>query len=152
MDLDRSANDLLELLSLVIRELSGSSDLSLTAVATLGSLDRQGEQRITTLATAQGISQPSMTQLVQRLEQRALVARGCDPADGRVALVTLTEQGRATLAARRKQNAARVAGLLSDLPDADAAALGDVLATVVPALRARLSRQGRFGSSTGKEQ
>jgi|ERR1700722_693713 len=150
MDLNRSANDLLDLLSLVIRELSGSRDLSLTAVATLGSLDRQGAQRITTLATAQGVSQPSMTQLVQRLEQRGLVVRGSDPADGRVALVKLTDNGRATLADRRKQNADQIAGLLSSLSDAEATALGDALATVLPALRARLGSHGRPDSSTGR--
>ena len=48
MDLDRSANDLLDLVSLVIRSLSGDRDLSLTAVATLGSLMRAGPERITT--------------------------------------------------------------------------------------------------------
>jgi DNA-binding MarR family transcriptional regulator len=150
MDLNRSANDLLDLLSLVIRELSGSRDLSLTAVATLGSLDRQGAQRITTLATAQGVSQPSMTQLVQRLEQRGLVVRGSDPADGRVALVKLTDHGRATLADRREQNADQIAGLLSSLSDAEVTALGDALAAVLPALRARLGSQGRPDSGAGK--
>ena len=150
MDHNRSATDLLDLLSLVIRELSGSRDLSLTAVAMLGSLDRQGAQRITTLATAQGVSQPSMTQLVQRLEQRGLVARGSDPADGRVALVKLTAQGRATLADRREQNAQQIAGLLSDLSDAQATVLGDALAAVLPALRARLGSHSRPDSGTGE--
>jgi DNA-binding MarR family transcriptional regulator len=149
MDLNRSANDLLDLLSLVIRELSGSRDLSLTAVATLGSLDRQGAQRITTLATAQGVSQPSMTQLVQRLEQRGLVVRGSDPADGRVALVKLTDHGRAILALRRRQNAEQIAGLLSDLSDAQATALGDALAAVLPALRARHESPARSESGPG---
>jgi DNA-binding MarR family transcriptional regulator len=138
MDLSRPASDLLELVTLVVRGVSGRRDLSLTAVATLISLDRQGSQRITTLATAEGVSQPSMTQLIQRLEQRGLVARGSDPADGRVALVTVTDQGRAALAARRKRSAERIAGLLADLPEPDVLTLADALAAVLPAMRARV--------------
>jgi len=138
MDLSGPASDLLELVTLVVKGLSGRRDLSLTAVATLSSLDRQGPKRITTLATAEGVSQPSMTQLIQRLEQRGLVTRGSDPADGRVALVTVTDQGRAALAARRKRSAERIAGLLADLPEPDVLALADALAAVLPAMRARV--------------
>jgi DNA-binding MarR family transcriptional regulator len=147
MDLSRPASDLLDLVSLVIRGLSANRDLSLTAVATLTSLDRLGAQRITTLAAAEGVSQPSMTQLIQRLEQRGLVARSSDPADGRAALVMLTDQGRAALAARRERNGQRVAELLRDLPEADVHALGDALAVVLPALRDRIGADpaGRSG-------
>jgi len=137
-DLSAPANDLLDLVALVIRDLAGKRDLSLTAVATLASLDRRGAQRITTLAVAEGVSQPSMTQLVQRLEQRGLVRRASDPADGRVALVQLTEVGHAALLARRQRNAERIAVLLGDLPESDVQALSGALASVLPAMRARV--------------
>lgn len=142
MDLSRPASDLLDLVALIVRGVSGNRDLSLTAVATLSSLDRQGPQRITVLATAQGVSQPSMTQLVQRLEQRGLVARSADPADGRAALVTLTDQGHAAMVARRNRNAERIAGLLSDLPEPEVRALADALAAVLPSMRARVGARG----------
>jgi len=138
MDLSQPATDIVELVSLVIRGVSDNRDLSLTAVATLGSLDRRGPQRITTMAAAQGVSQPSMTQLVQRLEQRGLVTRTSDPSDGRVALVSLTDDGRAALAIRRQRNARRIAELLADLPDDDVQALSDALAAVLPAMRERI--------------
>jgi DNA-binding MarR family transcriptional regulator len=137
-DLSAPANDLLDLVALVIRGVAGNRDLSLTAVATLASLDRRGAQRITTLALAEGVSQPSMTQLVQRLEQRGLVRRESDPADGRVALVQLTDSGQAALAARRQRNAERIAELLGDLPESDVQALTGALATVLPVIRARI--------------
>jgi DNA-binding MarR family transcriptional regulator len=137
-DLSAPANDLLDLVVLVIRGVAGNRDLSLTAVATLASLDRNGAQRITTLALAEGVSQPSMTQLVQRLEQRGLVRRESDPADGRVALVQLTDPGQEALLARRQRNAERIAELLGDLPEADVQALTGALATVLPVMRARL--------------
>jgi DNA-binding MarR family transcriptional regulator len=138
MDLSQPATDLLEVVALVIRGVSDNRDLSLTAVAALGSLDRRGGQRITTLATAEGVSQPSMTQLIQRLEQRGLVERTSDPSDGRVALVSLTAEGRSTLAARRQRNARRIAELLADLPERDVHALADALAAVLPGIRARV--------------
>lgn len=91
-----------------------------------------------------------MTQLVQRLEQRGLVTRGSDPADARVALVKLTDQGRAALAARRKRNAERIAGLLGDLPEPDVQALADALAAVLPAMRARVGREPPADSVIGE--
>jgi len=138
MDLSQPASNIIELVSLVIRGVSDNRDLSLTAVAALGSLDRRGPQRITTMATAEGVSQPSMTQLVQRLEQRGLVVRTSDPSDGRVALVNLTDEGRAALAARRLRNTRRVAELLADLPDDDVQALSDALGAVLPGMRERV--------------
>jgi DNA-binding MarR family transcriptional regulator len=143
MDLSKPAADLLELVSLVVRGASGNRDLSLTAVSVLGSLDRMGPQRVTALAVAEGVSQPSMTQLVQRLEQRGLVARNPDPADGRAALVSLTVEGRAALAERRARGARRIALLLADLPDADVLALGEALTAVLPAMRARVGGDAR---------
>ena len=138
MDLSDAATDLLELVSLVIRGVSDNRDLSLTAVAALSSLDRHGAQRITAMAAAEGVSQPSMTQLMQRLEQRGLVARLSDPSDGRVALVSLTDEGRAVLAARRARNAGRIEALLADLPDDEIRSLASALATVLPAIRQRV--------------
>jgi DNA-binding MarR family transcriptional regulator len=137
MDLSQPATDLLEIVSLVVRGLSENRDLSLTAAAVLASLDRCGPQRITTMATAHGVSQPSMTQLVQRLEQRGLVTRTSDPSDARVALVGLTGKGRGALADRRAHNTRRIAELLADLPEDDVRALASALAAILPAVRQR---------------
>jgi|SRR5215467_5786679 len=138
MDVSQPAADLLELVSLIVRGASGNRDLSLTALSTLGSLERMGPRRITALAAAEGVTQPSMTQLVRRLEHRGLVARSSDPADGRAALVSLTEQGRAALAERRARGARRIGLLLADLPADDVRALGSALTAVLPAMRARV--------------
>jgi len=148
MDLSQPAGDLIELVSLMIRGVSDNRDLSLTAVSALGSLDRRGPQRITAMAAAEGVSQPSMTQLIQRLEQRGLVARTSDPSDGRVALVSLTDSGRAALAARRQRNTRRVAQLLADLPEGDVRALGDALAAVLPSIREQVGGDVRVVSGT----
>lgn len=148
MDLSQPASDLLEVVALVIRGVAENRDLSLTAAAALGSLDRLGPQRITTLAASEGVSQPSMTQLIQRLEQRGLVARTSDPSDGRVALVSLTSQGQAALAARRQRNAAVIAALLADLPEQDVRTLAEGLAAVLPAMRERVVSRARTPAGT----
>jgi DNA-binding MarR family transcriptional regulator len=140
MDPSQPATDLLEIVSLVVRGLSENRDLSLTAAAVLASLDRCGPQRITTMATAHGVSQPSMTQLVQRLQQRGLVTRTSDPSDGRVALVGLTDRGRGALADRRAHNTRRIAELLADLPEDDVRALATALAAILPAVRQRANQ------------
>ena len=46
---------------------SPRTDLSLTAAATLATLQRSGPARLTELAVAEGVSQPSMTALIARL-------------------------------------------------------------------------------------
>ena len=52
-----------------------------------------GPTRLTTLAAKEGVGQPSMTQLIQRLERQDLVTRLADPEDGRAALVAITDAG-----------------------------------------------------------
>lgn len=49
--------------------------------------------RVTELAAREGISQPGVTQLVNRLERRNLVERRTDPQDGRVVVVAITDDG-----------------------------------------------------------
>jgi DNA-binding MarR family transcriptional regulator len=78
------------------------------------------------------------------------VRRGSDPADGRVALVSVTDQGRAALAARRQRNAERIARLLGDLPEPDVQALADALAAVLPGMRARVGTEAS-GQSGGED-
>src|SRR5260370_42351322 len=98
-----------------------SRDLSLPTASTLGRLGRDEPVRLTALAAAEGIAQPSMTQLVKRLEQQGLARRVSDPEDGRVALVTLTDAGQALLAERRRAPHPRLADLAATLPGEDEA-------------------------------
>lgn len=50
-------------------------------------------QRITDLAAAAGVTQPAITLLVNRLQERGLLVREPDPDDRRAVLVAITEQG-----------------------------------------------------------
>ncbi|GAA2385134.1 MarR family transcriptional regulator [Catellatospora methionotrophica] len=97
--------------------------ISLSAAATLATLEREGPQRLTELAVREGVTQPAMTQIVTRLERDALAARTADPADRRVVLVEITAGGRDLLRHRRDVRAERVAALLAQLDPADRAAI-----------------------------
>src|SRR6516162_6787191 len=77
----------------MFRSLTPPSGLSMTAGATLASLERLGPQRLTVLATREGVTQPAMTQLISRLEDSGLVRREASPEDGRVVLVVITDEG-----------------------------------------------------------
>ena len=114
------------------RSLSQPSALSLTAAGTLATLERSGPRRLTVLAAREGVTQPAMTQLITRLEDTGLVRRAADPADGRVVLVAITDEGRATLASRRARRAEKLAVILAQLSTDHRAALKAAL----PALAA----------------
>jgi DNA-binding MarR family transcriptional regulator len=127
----------LERLIGLFRSLSPASGLSLTAAATLATLDRSGPSRLTWLAVREGVTQPAMTQVIARLEDAGLVDRAADPADGRVVQVRITADGKAMLAGRRALRAERVAGLLDRLSTDERAAL----AAALPAMDALVNAE-----------
>jgi DNA-binding MarR family transcriptional regulator len=111
----------------LFRWLSPPGELSLTAAATLATLERSGPCRLTELADREAVTQPAMTQLVARLQAAGLVTRAADPADGRVVRVEITGAGKAVLARRRAVRAGRIAGMLAGLPQEQQAALAAAL-------------------------
>lgn len=70
--------------------------LSRSEVSVLATL-RDGPQRISALADAEGLAQPTVTLLVGRLEERGWVRRERTDEDGRVVLVRLTVAGEEVL-------------------------------------------------------
>src|SRR5258705_12381458 len=83
----------------------------------------EGPRRITELAELEGLAQPTMTLLVQRLEQRGSVKRERDADDGRVVLVSLTDAGRKTLEGFRAQVLDALRSQLEAMPDEEIAEL-----------------------------
>jgi DNA-binding MarR family transcriptional regulator len=105
---------------LLVRQVKG--ELSRTDAGVLNTLI-PGPRRITELAELEGLAQPTMTLLVQRLEQRGWVKRERRADDGRVVLVSLTEAGSATLEAFRAQVGAALRAHMDGMSDAQIAAL-----------------------------
>jgi DNA-binding MarR family transcriptional regulator len=69
-----------------------SPSLSRTEVGVLRALTA-GPIRITELARREGVTQPAISLLVNRLQERGWVTREADPADRRAVLVAITAAG-----------------------------------------------------------
>jgi DNA-binding MarR family transcriptional regulator len=76
-------------------------------------------RRITELAAREGVTQPAMTLLVNRLEEQSWVERSPDPTDGRAVLVVITSAGEDLIANMRAEYMALVDQHIADLSDAD---------------------------------
>jgi DNA-binding MarR family transcriptional regulator len=135
MEPEEIAGALAEVAGAVVRSLTDRRGMSFTTASTLGRLEREGPLRLTVLATAEGVAQPSMTQLVQRLENQGLATRVSDPDDGRVTLVAITDAGREVLAERRREREARLVRLLATLSKEERRALGSAVQTALPLVR-----------------
>src|SRR6185437_8011214 len=88
------------------------TQLSATSVTTLDTLSQDGPLRISDLAVREGVSQPGMTTLINRLAGEGLAERFDDPTDRRASLVRITAAGRAVLADRHR---ARTQAMLTDI-------------------------------------
>ena len=91
------ASELRVVLGHLIRRLRAEHRFSLSQGSVLGRLDRDGPQSTSKLAAAERVRPQSMSQTVAELEAQGLVERRPDPADGRSALIELTEGGRTEL-------------------------------------------------------
>jgi DNA-binding MarR family transcriptional regulator len=101
--------------------------LSLTALSTLATLEHTGPRRVTDLAVAEEVTQPSMTSLVTQLEKLGLAERRRDRVDARVVLVAITRAGRQLVRKRRQAGAEALTELIDKLDERDAAELNAAL-------------------------
>jgi DNA-binding MarR family transcriptional regulator len=98
-------------------------EFSLTALSTMARLLYTGPRRITDLALAEGLRQPSMSALVKGLERSGLVERRSHDHDKRVVLVALTPAGEEVLVHARQTGVDAMARLIEKLPPDQARAL-----------------------------
>ena len=123
-DVSECVGELLDhALDLTARFLSDRADLSASAAFAMNRVCREGPMRLTTLAAKEGVSQPSMTQLIQRLERQGLVTRLADPDDGRAALIGITGHGQELLDYRKRIRRERLTELLATLTPEEESAL-----------------------------
>lgn len=103
----------------------------------LATLD-EGPQTIGRLAEREGVAQPTLTRMVERLESSGLVQRRRSSADGRQVVVELTLKGTRELAELRGRYLAVLEERLSNLPDDqldDLRAAIDAVDVLIEALR-----------------
>jgi DNA-binding MarR family transcriptional regulator len=108
--------DLLVSMARVIRWAGRHSQIPVPAAQTrvLSQLDEMGPSRISALAASDRCAQPTMSVLVQRLEEHGWVTREADPADTRASLISLNDAGRRALQDARRAAGAAIAGFLRE--------------------------------------
>lgn len=143
--LDYVAGHLLSRAALLVRLLVKqvrSREISRTEGEVLRILS-DGPLRVTELADLEGVAQPTMTLLVNRLEGRGWVTREGTREDGRVVMVTLTDAGRVAQEAFRAEFLAAMRSDLAQLSEEQLAALRSATETLggfVEVLQRRVGR------------
>lgn len=86
--------------------------VTLSEASVLARLDRDGPDSPGSLAALEGVRPQAMATTLAALEARGLVSREPDPADGRRAVMTVTEAGHTVVADRRSASVRRLADVI----------------------------------------
>ena len=113
------------------RALSREYELTWPQLAALQELERQGKCPVGRLASEMFIGAPTLTGIVDRLEQGGLVERLREAGDRRKVLVTLTEDGRRLLSRKPSLLNERVRSQLGELPERQQKRMLDTLQRLV---------------------
>ncbi|GAA3062415.1 MarR family winged helix-turn-helix transcriptional regulator [Streptomyces glomeratus] len=97
-----------------LRQAHAVGDVSLSGVSVLARLAAEGPGSPGSLADLERVRPQAMASTLTVLEQRGLVRRTPDAADGRRAVVAITEEGRAMLAERHSESVHRLSSALEE--------------------------------------
>ena len=97
----------------------GDAHLSATELAVLGRIGLCGPMAPSALARAEHVKPPSMTKVIESLEERGLVRRDPHPTDRRQCLISRTEAGETFMEQTRARRTAWLAERLVELTDAE---------------------------------
>ncbi|MES2169308.1 MAG: MarR family transcriptional regulator [Actinomycetota bacterium] len=114
-----------------LRESRDPQGLSASALSALGRLDTVGPLRITELAALEGLSQPGLTTLANRLEDAGLATRQPDPSDGRAVTLAITPTGLERVRAHREARAIHIATRIGQLSAEDQHSLEGALPALI---------------------
>jgi DNA-binding MarR family transcriptional regulator len=121
-DREQVARALFVSMGLLRRRLRASGspgELAFPEVAAIARLERNGPATSAELARIEQISPQSMGATLAGLEERKLVSRSADPADGRRVVMTVTESGRQIMSRRRDVRVEQIATALDGFTDAE---------------------------------
>jgi DNA-binding MarR family transcriptional regulator len=118
--------------------------LSLVHLNVMMILDSDGALPMNQLAEALDVSQASATGIVDRMEQRGLIARQRDPDDRRVTRVDLTDSGRQAIERLGAERRDRLGKLLDELTDEE------LNAFLVGSRAMRRARERHYGDEQEK--
>jgi DNA-binding MarR family transcriptional regulator len=109
-------------------------NLSRGPAAVLARLNSRGPLRIGELAAMLGIDNSTLTPQAQRLERNGFVTRAPDPHDGRVAVLTITPEGKQMLERLQMSRRELLLERIRDWSDTDRAAAAAALSRLAAAL------------------
>jgi DNA-binding MarR family transcriptional regulator len=98
-----------------LRAERAATDLTISQVAALASVERHGPLTLGALAAHERVQPPSMTRMVGVLADRGLLTRVPHQTDGRQVVVAITDAGRALLKEDRRRREAWLARQFRDL-------------------------------------
>lgn len=126
-----------------LRQEGGDSPVGPGSVSAMFTLGRHpGGLRLGELAQIEGVSAPSLTRIVNALEEGGYVERVPDPSDGRAQLAVLTAAGRSLIATGKHARVAALRRRFDALDADDRRRIEDAL----PAFEALLSGGDRGGA------
>jgi DNA-binding MarR family transcriptional regulator len=138
---DFTISDEVNRLRLVLLRLARSirsnaiSDITQSQAAVMATLGRHGPSTIGQIAAYEHVQPPSASKIVAGLEALGMAVRHSDPDDRRLALIALSAEGEAFMAAARAAGTSWLASRVAELDDDDRAALGDALPALEQLLR-----------------
>ncbi|MEM1380843.1 MAG: MarR family transcriptional regulator [Pseudomonadota bacterium] len=94
----------------------------------------EGPARPSDLAAYLGVSRSTLSSALSALERRGLVIKDQDPDDGRAKQISLTDEGKATGEAIKRQNLLNAGVMLALVADEDRKSLSDLMGTVASGL------------------
>lgn len=98
-----------------------------------------GPITLSDLASAEQVSRPTMTRLVQALEREGLLQRTQDPGDARIARVAATPRGLRVMREGRDRRVRMLASLLEELPPGEIRAVRKAILSLEPVIAGRKS-------------
>lgn len=100
----------------------------------LGWLHDEGPTRPSELAGVLGVPRSTLSSVSDALSRKGLLAREADPADGRAHVLALSELGRETVEAMRRQDDRNAAAILEALTEEERAAFLPLITKIAAAL------------------
>jgi DNA-binding MarR family transcriptional regulator len=120
--LDTDVADLAQAIRLLVRRMraeSGAHELSLTELAVLARLEREGPATTADLARAERVRPQSMGTTIGALEELGFIARKPHPTDGRQVYIELTAKGAALRQRTGEAKRTWLAQAIATLDDAE---------------------------------
>ena len=91
-------------------------------IATIKALERRGVQvKISDVSSALNLPRPGVTRTVREMEDRGYLRKTASDADGRITYLSITDAGKALSQTYNERFFSRLAPLLTDISEEDAA-------------------------------